>query len=270
MSDTVALIDALRANVARHDSALVAFSAGIDSTLVLKLAHDVLGARALGVIGRSPAVPPAELEHAEALAAEIGARLRVVDTDEMSDPNYVANPNDRCFFCKQELYDVCHRVAAEERVSTILNGTNADDPGDWRPGLRAADRAGVASPLLECGLGKQEVRDVARALGLSNWDKPALACLASRLPHGTPVTAERLSAVDQVERALREHGFRDVRARHMGQQVSLEVDAPRVDELRALLDRGTLAEVLSGAGFQRALVAADGYKTGRLNPPLDP
>lgn len=269
MSDTAALVDALHAAVARHDSALVAFSGGVDSTLVLKLAHDVLGERALGVIGRSPAVPPAELAHAAALADEIGARLRVVDTDEMSDPNYVANPNDRCFFCKQELYDVCHRVAAEERIATILNGTNADDPGDWRPGLRAADRAGVASPLLECGLGKQQVRDVARALGLSNWDKPALACLASRLPHGTPVTAQRLAAVDEVERALRDHGFRDVRARHLGEQVSLEVDAPRVAELRALLRDGALAAVLERAGFQRALVAADGYKTGRLNPQTD-
>ncbi|GJM20948.1 MAG: TIGR00268 family protein [Planctomycetota bacterium] len=266
MSNTRALIDALHANIARHDSALVAFSAGIDSTLVLKLAHDVLGDRALGVIGRSPSVPPLELEHAHTLAQEIGARLRVVDTHEMSDPNYASNPNDRCFFCKQELYDVCHQVAAEERVSTILNGTNADDPGDWRPGLRAADLAEVASPLLECGLHKQEVRDVARALGLSNWNKPALACLASRLPHGTQVTPERLQAVDQVEQLLRAKGFRDVRARHLGRTVSLEVDVARTQELRALLDAGALAEVLAQTGFQEAQVAADGYKTGRLNP----
>lgn len=266
MSDAASWIDALRANVARHESALVAFSGGVDSSVVLKIASEVLGTAALGVMGRSPSVPPSELADARRLAAEMGARLRVVDTDEMSDPNYVANPNNRCFHCKTELYSVCRRVAAAEGFGVLLNGTNADDPGDHRPGLIAADDAGVASPLLECGLGKQAVRDVARALGLPNWDKPALACLASRLPHGTPVTSSRLAAVDLVEQHLRGLGFRDVRARHLGERALLEVERPRVAELQELLARGALTDILDRAGFVAVDVAADGFRSGRLNP----
>lgn len=260
------LLAALEANLAEHEAVLVAFSAGVDSTLVLAVAARVLGDRALGVMGTSPSVPPAEIEEGRQLAAALGARLELVPTHELDDPRYAANPDDRCFHCKHELYDVCQRVAAERGLSTILNGTNADDPGDHRPGLVAADQAGVRSPLLECGLTKAEVRVVARALGLPNWDKPALACLASRLPHGTTVTAERLAAVDRVEIALRALGFRQVRARHHGDEVRLEVEAERVAELRGRLDDPALTAALERSGFRRVSVADDGYRTGRLNP----
>lgn len=260
------LLAALSANVSGHDGALVAFSAGVDSTLVLAVATRVLGPRALAVMGTSPSVPPAEIAEGKRLAAAVGATLLLVPTHELDDPRYAANPVDRCFHCKHELYDVCQRVAAERGIRTIFNGTNADDPGDHRPGLVAADQAGVRSPLLECGLTKAEVRLAARALDLPNWDKPALACLASRLPHGTAVTAERLAAVDAVEIALRTLGFRQVRARHHGDEVRLEVETERVAELSARADDPALLAAVRAAGFARLTVADDGYRTGRLNP----
>lgn len=267
MTTAAELIDALRANVARHGSVLVAFSGGIDSTLVLKVAADVLGERAVGLLGTSPSVPPAEERAARELAEAIGARLRVVPTHEMRDPDYVRNPVDRCFHCKSELYARCRAVADAEGLDVILNGTNADDPGDWRPGLVAAERARVGSPLLECGLGKEQVRVVARHLGLPNWEKPALACLASRIPHGTPVTIERLRAVDAVEIELRALGFRQVRARHRGEEVHLEVEPSRVAELEDNLHAPGLQDAVRRAGFLRAVVTREGYAPGRLNDP---
>ncbi|MCB9898765.1 MAG: ATP-dependent sacrificial sulfur transferase LarE [Planctomycetes bacterium] len=264
--ETSQLIDALHANVAAHGSAAVAFSAGVDSTLVLKIAHDVLGERALGVTGIAPAVAPAEADDARRLADALGARLRFVETHELAVEGYASNPPDRCFHCKTELYAVCRRVAREQGLAAILNGTNRDDLGDVRPGLRAADEAGVFSPLLECGLDKRAVRAVARALGLPNWDKPALACLASRLPHGTRVTPERLAAVDAVERHLRSLGFRQVRARHLDGTVSLEVDAEDVPKLRLASTAPEFARVVRAAGFREFEVAADGYRRGRLSP----
>ncbi|MEM7245404.1 MAG: ATP-dependent sacrificial sulfur transferase LarE [Acidobacteriota bacterium] len=265
MSRVEELTQALRRNVAEHDSVLVAFSAGVDSTLVLAVATEVLGDRALGVTGVSPSVAPAEIASAKELAEALGARLRLASTNEMDDPSYVANPTNRCFHCKTELYSVCERVAREEGVTTILNGTNADDPGDHRPGLVAADNARVRSPLLECGLHKDDVRAVARHLGVPNWDKPALACLASRLPHGTPVTIERLRSVDSIEIALREMGFQQVRARHFGDEVRLEVESERVDELSDRLHEAVLQAAVSQAGFSHATVTPGGYRTGRLN-----
>ncbi len=259
------LLAALRASVARHASAVVAFSAGVDSTLVLAVAHDVLGTRALGLMGVSPSVAPAELADGRELAERLGLPVRFVDTHEMQDGNYTSNPRDRCFFCKTELYAVCRRVADDEGFATILNGTNADDPGDWRPGLVAASDADVCSPLLECGVGKADVRRLAEALGLPNHDKPALACLASRLPYGTPVTPERLGAVDTVEQHMRRAGFRDVRARHHGPEVRLEVEPERVGDLRRLVGTPEFDAVLRGAGFSRATVEPDGYRMGRLN-----
>jgi uncharacterized protein len=261
-------LTALRGRIARHDSAVVAFSAGVDSTLVLKVAVDVLGPRALGVMGLSPSVPPTERADAESLSSRLGLPMVFVSTAEMQDPDYVANPPNRCFYCKQELYSVCQRVAEERGFAAILNGTNADDTSDWRPGLEAARRASVHAPLLEAGLGKASVRRLARHLGLPNHDKPAAACLASRLPYGTTVTAPRLAAVDAVEQHLRRLGFRQVRARHHGAEVRLEVDPERVGSLRQALVGEEFRSVLEAAGFSRATVAPDGYRMGRLNDDL--
>jgi len=270
MTDCAQLIDALQRNVAAHESAVVAFSGGVDSTLVLKIAADVLGDRVLAVTGDSASVAPAELAHAQALAAELGARLRRAPTHELDVPAYAANPDNRCFHCKTELYSVCRSVADHEGLSVILDGTNGDDGSEWRPGLAAGDQAGVRSPLRECGLSKDDVRAVARQLGLSNWDKPALACLASRLPYGTQVTAQRLAAVDSVEQHLRSMGFVDVRARHHGLTVHLEVDPDRVHELQQRESEGALLSVVQGAGFEHMVITPEGYRRGRLNDDLNP
>jgi pyridinium-3,5-biscarboxylic acid mononucleotide sulfurtransferase len=264
------LAEALRAEIGTCGSAVVAFSGGIDSTLVLKLAVEVLGPRALAVSGSSPSVAPAEAADAERLAREIGAQLLFAETAELARPGYVANGPDRCFHCKTELYSVCRAIAAERGLRCVLNGTNADDVGDWRPGLRAAADAEVRSPLLACGLTKAEVRAVGRHLGLSNWDKPALACLASRLPYGTAVTPARLAAVEAVERHLRALGFREVRARHRGDDVRLEVEAARVAELAALGARGALDAPALAAGFRSWSIEAEGFRSGRMNDVLAP
>ncbi len=260
-----ALVERLCASIAPLGSALVAYSGGIDSTLVLALAARALGRRALGLSAVSPSVSPAEARAARALAERLGIEVLFLETHELSRPGYVANGSDRCFHCKTELYAACREVARQRGLAAILNGTNADDPGDWRPGLRAADAAGVISPLLAAGLGKQAVRTLARRLDLPNWDKPALACLASRLPYGTRVTPERLAAVDAVERWLRARGFRDVRARHHGELVRLEVEAERVPELEALAAGAELPAIVRAAGFERLLVEQEGYRSGRLN-----
>ena len=262
--DLAEALAALRTHIARLDSVAVAFSAGVDSTLVLAVAAEQLGERAVGVFGVSPSVPAGELAEARALAALVGARLIERDTDELADPAYAANAPDRCRHCKAELFDVCQVVADELGLVAVLDGTQADDLGDTRPGLTAAHERGVRSPLAECGLGKTQVRELARALGLPNWDKPAMACLASRIPHGTRVTAERLAAVDRVEHALRALGFRQVRARHLGGEVLLQVDPARVGELTARLDDPRLSDAIAEAGFVSRRVDPAGYVQGSL------
>ena len=263
-----AALDRLREAIARHGSAVVAFSGGVDSSVVLAVAVEQLGARALGVTSISSSVAPDEAAEARRVAAQLGVELRFVETDELADEAYVANAPDRCFHCKRGLYAVCRQVADESGLAAILNGTNADDPADWRPGLRAAELAGVHSPLLECGLGKAAVRAIAARLALPNWDRPATACLSSRLPYGTRVTAERLAAVAAVERHLLARGFRQVRARHLGATVSLEVEPERTAELLALAREPSLLEAVRAAGFALVQVQAEGYRSGRLNDVL--
>lgn len=262
-------LDALRDLVAEQGSAAVAYSGGVDSTVVLAIATEVLGPLGVGVLGLSPAVPPTEIRDAIDIAGRLGARLVLVDTHEMDSADYVANPPDRCFHCKTELYRVCGQVAARQGLDVILNGTNADDVGDWRPGLKAASEAAVCSPLLECGLGKADVRDVARQLDLPNWDKPAQPCLASRLPYGTTVTPQRLEAVDVVEQHLRARGFRQVRARHHGEVVRLEVEAEHTATLAALRNDADLIAAVTRAGFRRLEVESGGFRSGRLNDELE-
>jgi uncharacterized protein len=266
--DPPALLDALLADVAKLGSAVVAFSGGVDSSVVLAVAARALGPRALGVTGVSASLAAEEEEDARRIARAAGAQLELVATDELDDPDYAANRPDRCFHCKSGLYEVCRRVAAARGLRWILNGTNADDTGDWRPGLRAAELAGVHSPLLDVDIRKDEVRAVARLLGLPNWDKPAQPCLASRLPYGTAVTRERLAAVEAVERHLRERGFRDVRARHHGAEVRLEVEPARVPELLALRADDQLLAAVRAAGFDELSVEPEGLRSGRLNDVL--
>ncbi len=245
---------------------IVAFSAGVDSTLVLKVAYDRLGDNALGVTAVSPSLPEAELKEAIELARLIGVRHRLLETHEMDDPNYQANPVNRCYFCKTELYDELVELAEREGYRYILNGANLDDVGDYRPGEQAAREHNVRSPLREAGLTKAHVRALARELGLPNWNKPAMACLSSRLPYGTPVTRQALRQVEQAEQYLRSLGFRQLRVRHHGDLARIEVeraDLPRLIELGE-----QIGAELRRIGYTYVTADLLGFRSGSMNEVL--
>ena len=252
-------------------SAIVAFSGGVDSTFLAAAAFDALGERALAITGVSPSVPGAEVEEAKALARQIGIAHECIDTSEMDDPDYVANNPDRCFHCKDELYGKLAAIASKRGIALVLDGCNLDDTGDFRPGRRAASDHGVRSPLLESGLTKDDIRALSRERGLPTWDKPAMACLSSRIPYGTPVTIEALSLVEQAERYLRSIGIRQVRVRH---QVLVSGDpAARIETDdagmgRLLARRGEATERLKALGYLYVTLDLAGYRIGSLNEAL--
>jgi len=253
----------LKAIVAERDGALIAFSAGVDSTFVLAVAREVLGARALALTAHSPSVPAAEREEARELARRLGARHVEVESREAEDPRYLANPVDRCYFCKSELYRVCDEVARAEGLPVILDGFNADDRRDHRPGHRAALERSVRSPLAEAELTKDEIRAWSEALGLPTWDKPQMACLASRIPYGTPITPERLARVERAEAGIRRLGLRQFRVRDHGDVARIEVASDEMGLAFAL--RAALVEALKGAGFRLATLDLEPFRSGRLN-----
>jgi uncharacterized protein len=253
----------LKAEISACGSALVAFSAGVDSTFVLAVAAEVLGPRAIALTAHSPSVPEAERAEARRLAARLGVRHLERVSREQEDPRYVANPQDRCYYCKRELYRLCGEVAAAEGISAVLDGFNADDRRDHRPGHRAAEERRVRSPLAEAGLSKDEVRAWSEAYGLPTWDKPQMACLASRIPYGTPVTPERLLQVERAEVAVRALGFRDLRVRHHGDIGRIEIGEGELDA--AFARRGELARAVKGAGFRIAALDLEPFRSGRMN-----
>ena len=258
----------LRARLAELGSVLVCYSGGVDSAFVLAVAHEVLGPRAVGMTAVSPSLPPREREEAIEIARSIGADHRLVESSEMDDPSYVANNPDRCFHCKSELY----RIASEKRVEwglgTILNGVNQDDLGDYRPGIEAAKNAGVASPLVELGFTKDDVRAGAEAMGLPVWNKPAAACLSSRIPYGTSVTRERLDQIGGFEASLKSLGFRQVRVRYHGELARIELS---LEEIARATD-GTARDAIVAAGkkhgFRYVTLDLGGYRMGSHNEVL--
>jgi uncharacterized protein len=247
------------------ESVVVAFSGGVDSALVLALAVEELGERAVGVTARSESLAERELDGALAFASAVGARHEVLETHELEDPNYRANPADRCYYCKKELYGGLAAIARERGAKFVVDGFNRDDEGDWRPGRRAAAEFGVRSPLAEAGFGKDDVRSLARRLELDVWDKPALACLSSRFPYGTPITLELLRQVDRAEQAVRAAGIRICRVRHHGEVARIEVP---LQEIEALLRPGVRERVAAGvraAGYRYVALDLGGYVSGNLN-----
>jgi uncharacterized protein len=250
----------------RSCSGDLAFSGGIDSTFAA-IAHEALGPAARAITGVSPSVALSEREEAAALAARIGIRHEFINTHEMDNPEYVANSPLRCFHCKDELYGILGAIAEQADGAVVLDGTNADDVGDFRPGRQAATLHGVRSPLLELGFTKQDIRELSHQTGLPTWDKPAMACLASRIPHGSPVTVEALDQVGAAEAALRSLGIRQVRVRHHGDIARIETDADGMAIAFAPENRDQIVRRLENLGFKHVALDLAGYRQGSMNAP---
>jgi uncharacterized protein len=263
-------LPALRAAIGRHESALVCFSGGVDSTLLLRVAADVLGERCFALTAVSETMARSEREDAVRLGAELGlgARHHVVDSHELERPGFSGNPTDRCYMCKTELLEIAGPLAEKLGARAIFLGTNVDDLGDHRPGLAAASERGAVSPMVEAELTKREVRELSRELGLRTWNKPQLACLSSRFPYGTEITPERLERVDRFEEELRALGFGQLRVRFHDSIARLELDP---DEMRRALDPEVRARMVAAGkrlGFTYVALDLGGYRTGAMNEGL--
>ena len=261
-------LDQLKALFAEMDRALIAYSGGIDSTLVAKVAYDVLGDRALAVTAHSPSLMPEDLEDARIQAATIGIAHELVQTHELDNPNYASNPVNRCYFCKSELHDTLGPLALDRGYPYVVDGVNADDLGDYRPGIQAAKERGARSPLAEIGITKLEVRQISQFLGLPWWDKPAQPCLSSRFPYGEEITLEKLHRVGRAERYLRDLGLRNLRVRSAGDTARIEIPAEDIKDFVADNDLGALVSAFQGHGFTYVTLDLEGFRSGKLNQDL--
>ena len=259
-------IETLQHIITGFDNVAVAYSGGIDSTLVLKISHDCLGEQAVGITAVSPSLPARELEQAQAIARQIGARHILIHSREVEDLRYLENTPSRCYFCKSEVYTQLVQHASQLGIHTLVDGTNADDADDHRPGLQAARQHGVRSPLQEAGFSKEEIRQLGRQLGLPNWDKPAAACLSSRIPYGTLISLETLSQVEQAERILHDLGLGQLRVRHHDQIARIEVEA--VDFDRLLANRQAIVASFRQIGYQYVTLDLAGFRSGSMNEVL--
>ena len=251
------------------DQAFIAYSGGIDSTLVAKLAHDVLGEKALAMTAVSPSLLPEELEDAQVQAQEIGIKHELVETHEMDNPNYTSNPVNRCYFCKSELHDTLKPIALERGYPYVIDGVNADDLQDYRPGIQAAKERGGRSPLAEVGITKMEVREISKNLGLPWWDKPAQPCLSSRFPYGEINTTEKLRRVGRCEVYLRKLGWRNLRVRSQEDTARIELPPAHIKDFMAQIDLNELVKTFQGYGFTYVTLDLEGYRSGKLNQVLD-
>lgn len=262
-------LEQLKTIFAEMDRALIAYSGGIDSTLVAKIAYDVLGDRALAITAESPSLLPEDLEEARIQAAAIGITHEIVQTHEMDNPNYTANPVNRCYFCKSELHDTLKPLALQRGYPYVVDGVNADDLQDYRPGIQAAKERGARSPLAEVGITKIEVRQLSQQLGLPWWDKPAQPCLSSRFPYGEEITVAKLQRVGRAELYLRKQGLKNLRVRSEGDTARIEIPSEQIKEFVLTTDLPTLVAAFQEFGFIYVTLDLEGYKSGKLNRVLD-
>ncbi|MBD2197350.1 MULTISPECIES: ATP-dependent sacrificial sulfur transferase LarE [Calothrix] len=261
-------LERLKAIFAEMEQALIAYSGGVDSTLVAKIAYDVLGDRALAVTAVSPSLLPEELEDAKIQAATIGIPHQIVQTNEMDNPNYTSNPVNRCYFCKSELHDTLKPLARELGYPYVVDGVNADDLHDYRPGIQAAKERGARSPLAEVGVSKMEVRQLSQELSLPWWDKPAQPCLSSRFPYGEEITVAKLQRVGRAEIYLRKLGLKNLRVRSEGDTARIELPPEQIKEFVLTTDLPQVVSAFQEFGFIYVTLDLEGYRSGKLNQVL--
>ncbi|MDB9313995.1 ATP-dependent sacrificial sulfur transferase LarE [Spirulina sp. CS-785/01] len=262
-------LEQLRTLFAQMERALIAYSGGIDSTLVAKVAYDVLGDRALAVTAVSPSLLPEDLEDAKIQAATIGIPHERVNTGEMDNPNYTSNPVNRCYFCKSELHDTLKPLALQRGYPYVIDGVNADDLQDYRPGIQAAKERGARSPLAETGITKADVRQLSKQLDLPWWDKPSQPCLSSRFPYGEEITVAKLQRVGRAEIYLRKLGWTNLRVRSAGDTARIELPPEQITQFVVTTDLPRLVADLQELGFLYVTLDLEGYKSGKLNRVLD-
>jgi pyridinium-3,5-biscarboxylic acid mononucleotide sulfurtransferase len=250
------------------DRTLIAYSGGVDSALIAKVAQDILGDRALAITAISPSLLPEELVEAEEQAESMGIAHEIVETQEMENPNYTSNPINRCYFCKSELHDTLKPLALERGYPYVVDGVNADDLRDYRPGIQAAKERGVRSPLAEVGFSKLEVRELSKQLGLAWWDKPAQPCLSSRFPYGEEITLSKLQRVGRAEIYLRKLGYRNLRVRSEGETARIELPPEKIQEFVVNTKLSEVVKAFQNYGFSYVTLDLEGYRSGKLNQVL--
>jgi uncharacterized protein len=262
-------LENLKSDLKKMGKVLIAFSGGVDSTFLLKVAKETLADEVIAVIAQSPTYPEEEVESAKEICQGLKVKYQIIETDEFSDDNFIKNPKERCYFCKKELFSKLLQIAKENNIQYVLDGSNYDDKSDFRPGTIAKNELGVRSPLMELGFSKQEIRKYSKELGLPTWGKPSYACLASRIPYGTKITEEILKKVGEGEKFLKSLGFKQLRVRHHGSIARIEVEEKDIPRILEVDLRSQIINKFNKLGYIYVTLDLNGYRSGSMNEVLD-